>query len=58
MLNLKKSDPQNPRKWQSSVIKLDILDIQAQANRKKKFCQQFLNSVKVEEKIIKINLST
>ena len=34
-LLLKKSDSQNPRKWLSCVIKLEILDFQAQTNRKK-----------------------
>ena len=37
LLKLKKSDSQNPRKWLSCVIKLEILDFQAQTNRKKGF---------------------
>ena len=37
LLIFKKSDSQNPRKWLSCVIKLKILDFQAQTNRKKGF---------------------
>ena len=55
---IKKSDSQNPKKWLSCIIKLEILDFQVETNGKRGFCKQFLNSVKVEEKIMKINFCT
>ena len=58
MLKFKKSDSQNLKKWLSCIIKLEILDFQLKLMGKKGFCKQFLNSVKVEEKIMKINFFT